>query len=92
MSSAQTSNAMRAEVIEHLADLLATASESKPDGGGLAAIAAVRARYPDTPQRVLVSAWGLVLRRREDEWWRSLERTIDGEVVRSALAKPDSSR
>ncbi|MFC5556484.1 hypothetical protein [Methylobacterium iners] len=47
---------------------------------------AARAEFPGTPMGVLGEAFGDAMNAEEEAWWQTVERTIDVEVIRSAIA------
>lgn len=75
-------NAIREQVLAHLTEFAAEAIRAGGEG-----YTAIKHRYPDTPDEV---AWMADFRAHEGEteqWWQSVEKTIDGEVIKNALAK-----
>lgn len=48
-------------------------------------MAAAEAEYPDVPHGVIVEAWCKFDDDMQDRWWDSIEKTIEGEIVRRAL-------
>ncbi|MGU3326104.1 hypothetical protein ACLBXB_04125 [Methylobacterium mesophilicum] len=49
-------------------------------------LAAAEAAFPGVPMVVLGACYGEMLADEEDAWWQQIERTIDGEVIRNAVA------
>jgi hypothetical protein len=47
---------------------------------------AAKAAFPGTPDTVLWEAWCDLDMAETEAWWESVERTIDGELVRRAIA------
>jgi hypothetical protein len=41
--------------------------------------------FPGVPGGILGEAYGEALAAEDEAWWRTLERTIDGELIRSAI-------
>ncbi|MBS7696291.1 MULTISPECIES: hypothetical protein [unclassified Chelatococcus] len=52
---------------------------------------AAEQRFPGTPAEVIAEAWGAVNDEEVSRWWASVERTIEGEVVRNAIVKAGSA-
>ncbi|WP_020187821.1 hypothetical protein [Methylopila sp. 73B] len=44
--------------------------------------------YPTVPTDVIAEAWCQFEAAKTDAWWRSMEQTIDGEIVKRALKAP----
>lgn len=57
------------------------------DAGQGNGMAVARTRFPDTPEMVLAEAWMQAEMARTEEWWSAVERTIDGEVIRTSIAR-----
>jgi hypothetical protein len=72
---------IRTEVIEHLVDIMREAESRGRDS-----IDAAHEAYPGIPDAVVWEAWALLERRKEEAWWQTVERTIEGEVIHRALA------
>lgn len=51
---------------------------------------AVEAAFPGIPTDVTAEAMMAVEDEASEAWWQTVERTIDGEVIRNALAKAGS--
>ena len=47
----------------------------------------VRDRFPGIPDNVVTMAAVDLMEEDEEAWWQSMERTIDGEIIRNALTK-----
>lgn len=75
---------IRAEVIETIIDVMVEA-----DAAGHDPWKAAQARWPSTPVDVIATAWVTFGDRKTEAWWQSIERTIDGEVIKRALDKPE---
>ncbi|MBS7741418.1 MULTISPECIES: hypothetical protein [unclassified Chelatococcus] len=48
---------------------------------------AAEAAFPGVPDGVIIDAWCDFDSAVEDRWWQSLEKTIEGEIVKNAIAK-----
>lgn len=81
MSSARQQ--VKAEIIRMIADAQAAGL-----GNG---VAAVHRAYPDIPEMILWECWTDLDLQRQDAWWETIERTIDGEIIRRAIASPVES-
>lgn len=71
-------NRTRKEVIDELAKVAAEAMERGEDG-----MKAVEAM--GVPTEVAVQAWLIADQAKTERWWKEVERTIDGEVIRKAI-------
>lgn len=71
---------VKAQIIKTIADAQASGL-----GDG---VAAARRAYPGTPDSVLYECWADLDQQQEDAWWEHVERTIDGEIIRNAIAVP----
>ena len=47
---------------------------------------AAKAEFPGTPSGVLGEAYCEAANAQDEAWWQTIERTIDGEVIRNAIA------
>jgi hypothetical protein len=66
-----------------MALIVATMVQAMKDGRDPWKVAA--AAFPGTPRMVLGEAYGEASCAEVENWWDQIERTIDGEVIRSAL-------
>jgi hypothetical protein len=57
------------------------------ESSGLDPVKAAQAEFTCTPTEVIYGAWLELESRKTEAWWQSIEKTIDGEIVRAALAK-----
>ena len=71
---------IRAEVMETFKDVFRQAGDDNER------MAAARAAFPGTPEVVLIEAMLDVDSERLEAWWQTVERTIDGELVKRAIA------
>lgn len=71
---------VRGEVLEHLVQTMRQA-----EADGQHPLTAAEAAYPGTPSSVLGEAIWLFEERKAESWWQTVEKTIDGEIVRQAL-------
>ena len=78
---------VREEVIEHIVEAMRTAEDQ-----GLDALKAVKIAFPGTPDSVLGEASWMLEERRAEAWWSAVEKTIDGEIIRTALIKNGGSK
>ena len=78
---------VRDEVIGQIAEMIRLAEDR-----GLKGIPAARAAFPGTPEGVLIQAAIEADARREEEWWQSIEKTIDGEIIKAALVRVGGAR
>ena len=46
---------------------------------------AIEAAYPGIPSDVVADAWVQIEGDATEAWWQTVERTIDGEIIRNAL-------
>jgi hypothetical protein len=72
---------IRLEVKAQIADTF-RAAEAQGNSGW----AAVESAFPGIPAEVVAEAWLIVSDEDTAAWWSSVERTIDGELVRTAVA------
>lgn len=61
---------------------MASARERGEDGLKVGRIA-----YPSVPEAILAEAWWEAEEAAVEKWWQSVEKTIDGEIIRNALGK-----
>ena len=71
------------------AEIIAVCREAKAKGDD--GWKAVEARFPGIPPDVVAEAWLAVEDEATEAWWQTVERTIDGEIIRNALAKVGGS-
>ncbi|NJL06978.1 MAG: hypothetical protein HC900_00970 [Methylacidiphilales bacterium] len=82
-----SSNIIRKEVMAAIINVIAEAESQGKDG-----VTAARAAFPGTPEGVLWEAWAEHDTAKIEQWWKAVERTIDGEIIRNALAaKPEGA-
>ncbi len=55
---------------------------------GLDSMAEVRRRFPGIPDGVYWSAWCKLQDEDAEAWWDTLEKTIEGEIIKRALKAP----
>jgi hypothetical protein len=67
----------------HLCDFIATRRKAAGEAGEMDAL---RQAFPGTPDMVFYEATTAVDFAEVEDWWQSVEKTIDGEVIRLALA------
>lgn len=75
---------IRAQVMAEIMTTIREAEDAGQDG-----YAEARRVYPAVPTSVIAEAWARVGSDRDEAWWASVERTIEGEVIRRAIAGPD---
>lgn len=68
-----------------MAEIIRTMAEAQDTGLG-DGIEAARRAFPSVPDVVLYECWTDLDAQRTEAWWQTIERTIDGEVIRNALA------
>ncbi|NVM41945.1 hypothetical protein HWX16_16580 [Ochrobactrum intermedium] len=51
----------------------------------------VREKFPDIPDMVHIDGIVRAEMQAEDEWWEKVEKTIDGEIVRRAIASDNDN-
>ena len=71
---------IREQVIAHIVDVM-----MEGDDLGRDAMAYAEEKFPGTPMLVMADAWARFDGQKEAAWWDSVERTIDGEIIRRAL-------
>lgn len=77
-----TNQEIRAQVLATIADVIRQARAEGKDG-----VAAARAAFPGTPDLVIYEADTAVDFDEVENWWGSVERTINGELVARAIAE-----
>jgi hypothetical protein len=76
---------MRTDIREQVkAAIITTMVEAEK--AGRCPLAAAEAAYPGTPGMVLGSCYAEMQMDQEDAWWATVERTINGELIRNAVA------
>ena len=73
---------IRKEVMAEIVVVYRAARDRGDDGWK-----AVEAAIPGIPSDVVAEAWLQVEDEATETWWSGVERTIDGEIIRNALAK-----
>lgn len=71
---------VRQQVMAEIIKIMAEAQARGEDG-----FVAARAAFPGVPAMVLGEARAELAIAEEERWWETLERTIDGEVIRTAV-------
>lgn len=74
---------------EIMAELVSAAREGMALGAAMPRY--VMEKFPGTPEIVATEAWMKAEAADVETWWKSVERTIDGEIIRRALAITASS-
>ncbi|MGH1592383.1 hypothetical protein ACRBEV_33230 (plasmid) [Methylobacterium phyllosphaerae] len=77
-TESNTRRQVRAEIIRTLAEAQAAGL-----GDG---VAAARQAFPGIPEAILWECWSELDQEHQEAWWQRVERTIDGEVIRNAVA------
>lgn len=54
-------------------------------------IALADSMFPDVPESLRIEAWMALDDEDEEAWWQTVERTIDGEVIRNAIQQKGSA-
>jgi hypothetical protein len=67
------------------AEIIHTIAEAQAAGFG-DGVAAARHAFPGIPEAILWECWSELDQDRQEAWWQRIERTIDGEVIRNAVA------
>jgi hypothetical protein len=80
-------SAIRKQVEAAIIDVIAAAEAQGRNG-----VAAARAAFPGVPETVLWECWAEHDHAATEAWWQSVERTIEGEVIRTALQEPEGQR
>jgi len=44
--------------------------------------------FPGIPSEIVADAWLTLNDEETEKWWQSVEKTIDGEIIKNALAAP----
>ena len=76
------SSQLRREVMAQIIGFMERAKEAGHDP-----FAAARQSFPDVPISIVSEAWAEFDDQETERWWESLERTIDGEIIKNALTK-----
>jgi hypothetical protein len=76
-----TRRQVEAEIIKAIAEA---------EARGIEGVGAARRAFPGVPDSVLYELWAEFDYQRTEAWWQDLERTIDGEVIKNAVAKVGS--
>ena len=53
---------------------------------GQNAYSLLRVQNPDVPESIIAEAWTQMESDEEEAWWDSIEKTIDGELVKRAIS------
>lgn len=75
-------DALRKQVINHMADVAKAAMEQ-----GLEGMPAIEHAFPGTPLDVVVQAWLQADGDMTEEWWAQIERTIDADAGPAPCAR-----
>lgn len=75
-------DALREQVINHMADVAKAAIDNGEDG-----FRAIERAFPGTPSDVVSEAWVRADAAKIEDWWQMVEKTIDAESVVSAVKK-----
>ncbi|KZB99377.1 hypothetical protein AU375_04453 [Methylobacterium radiotolerans] len=67
------------------AEIIRTIAEAQAAGFG-DGVAAAREAFPGVPEAILWECWTDLDQDHQEAWWQRVERTIDGEVIRNAVA------
>lgn len=76
-----TSKEIRAQVLDQIAEVVFNAERQGVDG-----IKVARMTFPGTPEGVIAEGAARAWEREEEEWWATVEKTIDAEIVKNAIA------
>lgn len=79
---------VRAAVIVFVKERMAETGETSPWGMS----GAIEAAFPGIPNDVVWDAIITIDGEAAESWWDSLAKTIDGEIVRNALARPQPAK
>lgn len=74
---------IREQVIAQIAQVMA-----EGEALGRDPMAYAHEKFPGTPTMVMADAWVKFDDQREGAWWDAVEKTIDGEIIRRAIAAP----
>lgn len=77
MTKSDTRKQVEAAIIQCIAEA---------EAQGLDGVKAATHAFPGTPDTVLWGCWSEWESQRTEAWWQSVERTIDSEVIRNAVA------
>ncbi|MBX3543758.1 hypothetical protein [Chelatococcus sp.] len=75
-------NDIRKQVIAEIIQVMEQAHERGED-----VWKAAEAAFPGTPIGVITEAWVEFDHAEQERWWQSLEKTIEGEIIKNAIAK-----
>lgn len=75
---------IRAHVMNEIMTTIRTAEDAGQDG-----YAEARRVYPAVPAGVISEAYARADLARDEAWWVSVERTIEGEIIRRAIVGPN---
>lgn len=75
----QLKREVRANVIEWLSDY-------RDSDHSIDELIAFKSAFPDAPESLYYDAYFELDQRAEDAWWDKMEKTIEGDVIRRALA------
>ncbi|MBX3536552.1 MAG: hypothetical protein KF735_02845 [Chelatococcus sp.] len=75
-------NDIRRQVVAQIIGVM-----EKAEAAGKDVWEAAEAAFPGTPIGVITDAWLDFDSASEERWWQSLEKTIEGEIIRNAIAK-----
>jgi len=73
---------IREQVIAQIAQVMAEGEAIGHDP-----MAYAEEKFPGTPMLVMADAWSRFDDAKEQKWWDSVEKTIDGEIIRRAIGK-----
>lgn len=68
---------------EVMASLIEEAKAVRDAGGD--AWAHLKQKYPGMPTDVIAEAWGEAEDSATEAWWKQIEKTIDGEIIKNAI-------
>jgi G:T-mismatch repair DNA endonuclease (very short patch repair protein) len=74
---------IRDQVMSQIEDVIRAAQDAGQGDG----LEVARKSFPGTPDIVLIMAMTNVDMQREDAWWQQVERTIEPEIIQTAIAK-----
>ena len=75
---------------EVMAEVIKTGRSARQRGGD--PWKAIETAYPGIPADVVAEAWLQVEDEATEAWWSTVERTIDGEIIRNALARNSAAQ
>jgi hypothetical protein len=76
---------IRAQVMAQIEDVILAARAAGE--GEFASLDTARRTFPGTPDMIFIEAANNIDIRHREEWWQAVERTIDAEIVRTAVLK-----